>query len=77
MPIDTLANDDWHWQVNFARGDVRVVEAAVRAASGRAGEPAYVSPGVVTFAAPTRLGNAALAVRDPDGHAAVLWEEQP
>jgi catechol 2,3-dioxygenase-like lactoylglutathione lyase family enzyme len=73
MPVDTLANDDWHWHVNFARDDVADVDAAVRSASGKAGAPAYVSPGVVRFRAPTPLGRAALTVRDPDGHAAVLW----
>ncbi len=77
MPVDTLANDDWHWQVNFARDDLRDVNAAVHAAAGRAGVPSYVSPGIVVLAAPARLGRAALTVRDPDGHAAVLWEETP
>jgi len=74
MPVDTLANDDWHWQVNFARGDLSGVDSAVRAASGRAGEPSYVSPGIVALVRPARLARAALAVRDPDGHAAILWE---
>jgi catechol 2,3-dioxygenase-like lactoylglutathione lyase family enzyme len=77
MPGDTLANDDWHWQLNFVRGGLSDIDAAVHADSGRAGAPAYVSPGIVTLAAPARLGRAALAVRDADGHAAVLWEEQP
>jgi catechol 2,3-dioxygenase-like lactoylglutathione lyase family enzyme len=76
MPVDTLANDDWHWQVNFARDRLSDVDEAVRAASGRAGEPSYVSPGIVVLAAPARFRRAALAVRDPDGHAAVFWEMQ-
>jgi catechol 2,3-dioxygenase-like lactoylglutathione lyase family enzyme len=73
MPADTLANDDWHWQVNFARDSLSTIDAAVRAGSGRDGEPVYVSPGIVAVTTPARLGRAALAVRDPDGHAAVLW----
>jgi catechol 2,3-dioxygenase-like lactoylglutathione lyase family enzyme len=77
MPIDTLANDAWHWQVNFARDRLSDVDAAVRAAEGRAGEPVYVSPGIVALGEPARLGRAALAVRDPDGHAAVLWSAAP
>jgi catechol 2,3-dioxygenase-like lactoylglutathione lyase family enzyme len=77
MPLDTLANDDWHWQVNFARDSLSEIDAAVRANSGRAGAPAYVSPGVVALAAPAPLGTAALMVRDPDGHAAVFWSAAP
>jgi catechol 2,3-dioxygenase-like lactoylglutathione lyase family enzyme len=77
MPVDTLANDDWHWQINFIRDDLRAVDAAVHAESGHVGAPAYVSPGIVAFDPPARPGRAALAVRDPDGHAAVLWEERP
>jgi catechol 2,3-dioxygenase-like lactoylglutathione lyase family enzyme len=77
MPGDTLANDDWHWQVNFARDSLSTVDAAVRAASGRSGEPVYVSPGIVAMTTPARLGRAALAVRDPDGHVAVFWSPAP
>jgi catechol 2,3-dioxygenase-like lactoylglutathione lyase family enzyme len=73
MPVDTLAIDDWHWQINFALRDVREAAAVVHASSGP-GSPSYISPGAVTFAAPARLGSTALSVRDPDGHAAVLWE---
>jgi catechol 2,3-dioxygenase-like lactoylglutathione lyase family enzyme len=77
MPVDTLANDDWHWQVNFARDSVRDIETVLHANWGASAAPAYVSPGIVTFASPGRLGRAALTVRDPDGHAAVVWETLP
>jgi catechol 2,3-dioxygenase-like lactoylglutathione lyase family enzyme len=73
MPVDTLANDDWHWQMNFVHDRVGAVDAAVRAAIGSAGAPAYVSPGIVRFRTPARLGGAALTVRDADGHAAMFW----
>jgi len=73
MPVDTLANDDWHWQVNFVRDGLTEVERAVSASSGSSGAPSFVSPGIVTLAVPGPLGAAALTVRDPDGHAAVLW----
>jgi catechol 2,3-dioxygenase-like lactoylglutathione lyase family enzyme len=73
MPLDTLANDLWHWQVSFTRDDLDAVDAAVKAASGRQGSAAYVSPGIVSVAGGD--GDAsALALRDPDGHAAVLWK---
>jgi catechol 2,3-dioxygenase-like lactoylglutathione lyase family enzyme len=77
MPVDTLANDDWHWQVNFARDSLKDIEAALHANREMSGAPAYVSPGVVTFAPPGRLGRSALTTRDPDGHAAVIWEALP
>jgi catechol 2,3-dioxygenase-like lactoylglutathione lyase family enzyme len=77
MPVDTLANDDWHWQVNFARDRVRGIDTVLHASWGALAAPAYVSPGIVTFASPARLGRAALTVRDPDGHAAVIWETLP
>jgi catechol 2,3-dioxygenase-like lactoylglutathione lyase family enzyme len=73
MPVDTLANDDWHWQVNFAGDGIAEIDAAVRAAAGAAGAPVYVSPGIVQLRTPARLGRAALTVRDADGHAAVFW----
>jgi catechol 2,3-dioxygenase-like lactoylglutathione lyase family enzyme len=57
MPIDTRANDDWHWQMN--------VEADVAAADLRTREAGYhyVSPGPVARQ---------LMLRDPDGHALLL-----
>ena len=58
MPIDTQANDDWHWQVNVT-ALVPAADAAVRA-----GHYAYVSPGPANRRAYDRL-----MVRDPDGHA--------
>jgi catechol 2,3-dioxygenase-like lactoylglutathione lyase family enzyme len=57
MPVDTRANDDWHWQVN--------VGADVEAADRRAREARYhyVSPGPI---------DRQLMIRDPDGHALLL-----
>jgi catechol 2,3-dioxygenase-like lactoylglutathione lyase family enzyme len=72
MPVDTLANDDWHWQVNFVHSSLADVERAVRAAPEPLRAPGFVSPGIVTFARPGPFGAAALTVRDPDGHAAMF-----
>jgi catechol 2,3-dioxygenase-like lactoylglutathione lyase family enzyme len=72
MPVDTLANDDWHWQVNFTHAALADVERAVLAAPEPAGAPVLVSPGVVTIAAPGPFGATVLSVRDPDGHAALF-----
>jgi catechol 2,3-dioxygenase-like lactoylglutathione lyase family enzyme len=73
MPVDTLANDLWHWQVSFTRDDLDGVDATVKAASGKPGAAAYVSPGIVAVARRDG-GVSALTLRDPDGHAAVLWK---
>ncbi len=73
MPVDTLATDAWHWQVNFVRDEIATLDAAIGQTSGHVGHAAYVSPGVVSLARPTRLGSEALMLRDPDGHAAVFW----
>jgi catechol 2,3-dioxygenase-like lactoylglutathione lyase family enzyme len=65
MPIDTQANDDWHWQIN--------VSAAVDASDHviRAGHYRYVSPGPVKYAD----ASTGLLIRDPDGHALMLREQ--
>jgi catechol 2,3-dioxygenase-like lactoylglutathione lyase family enzyme len=62
-PLDTRANDLWHWQMAMAVG--RAEAAAEKLRGGRA---RFVSPGVATI--PDRaLGiNKAFLVRDPDGH---------
>lgn len=57
MPVDTQANDDWHWQVNLDAD----VPRADRVARERRHH--YVSPGPV---------EAQLMIRDPDGHAMLL-----
>jgi catechol 2,3-dioxygenase-like lactoylglutathione lyase family enzyme len=76
MPSDTLASDLWHWQVMFARDDLDVVEAAIARDSGKPGGASLVSPGVVAVIAAGRASRA-LSLRDPDGHADVIWTEPP
>lgn len=61
MPLDSQANDDWHWQVN-ASANVAAADIAVRA-----GRHAYVSPGPQSID-----GRMQFIVRDPDGHALSL-----
>jgi catechol 2,3-dioxygenase-like lactoylglutathione lyase family enzyme len=67
-PVDTLASDLWHWQVQLTHDDLDTVAAAVARDSGRPGSAAFVSPGIVALDTATRV----LTLRDPDGHAAVL-----
>jgi catechol 2,3-dioxygenase-like lactoylglutathione lyase family enzyme len=77
MPSDTLASDLWHWQVAFARDDLDAVEAIVVRDSGKPGAASLVSPGVVAVVAAGRAASRALTLRDPDGHADVLWTQPP
>jgi catechol 2,3-dioxygenase-like lactoylglutathione lyase family enzyme len=66
MPVDTLASDEWHWQINMHAS----VEAAAEAA--RKGRYTEVSSAVTTVDA-NALGFASgFMVRDPDGHASLL-----
>lgn len=68
MPADTQANDLWHWQINIASdafGDLSGALAAARypLVTGGAAVPGHLPA----------FGRA-LLVRDPDGHAAMLFE---
>src|SRR5512132_1557259 len=64
MPLDTQANDLWHWQTSLLVDDVQAAADALRAAGVR-----FVSPDVTTVSE-TALGfSRAVMVRDPDGHA--------
>jgi catechol 2,3-dioxygenase-like lactoylglutathione lyase family enzyme len=69
-PVDSRANDLWHWQTALG-----VSHADVAAEKLKAGRVRFVSPGVTTI--PDRaLGfNKGFLVRDPDGHALQLIEK--
>jgi catechol 2,3-dioxygenase-like lactoylglutathione lyase family enzyme len=67
MPVDTLANDAWHWQINMHAPDVAIAATALRA-----GRYTEVSSGI-TIVEAAALGFASgFMVRDPDGHASLL-----
>ena len=70
MPLDTRANDLWHWQVQLVVGDVDAVEKQLRKNNVR-----FVSPGVSNLP-DGKLGfKRGFMVRDPDGHAMVIVEK--
>jgi len=69
MPLDTLASDDWHWQINM---DVNDVSAGQR--SIRAGHYTEASNDVTRVGHSTLGFQAGFMARDPDGHAAFLTE---
>lgn len=69
MPIDTQANDDWHWQINLD-----VTNGAAAAAAVRAAHYTEVSNGVTRLAGRELGFGAGFMIRDPDGHASLLVE---
>ncbi|NJO56543.1 MAG: VOC family protein [Rhodospirillales bacterium] len=64
MPMDTWANDLWHWQTTMVVGDVDAVATSLRIAGVR-----FVSPGVIDVSNPALGFSRAVMVLDPDGHA--------
>ena len=62
-PLDSRANDVWHWQTKLATGDADGMARQLFAAKHR-----FISPGVL--ASPRK----SLTVRDPDGNALQLVE---
>ncbi|HSC07218.1 MAG TPA: VOC family protein, partial [Steroidobacteraceae bacterium] len=69
MPIDTRANDLWHWQIRMETADLQELEKTLRAAGA-----AFVSPGIVEMPDDALALGRALMVRDPVGHAVLLME---
>src|SRR5258707_1391879 len=63
MPVDTRANDVWHWQINLT-ADVDAVERGARANHYR-----MISPGIVAEDVRKTTG---IMIADPDGHASLL-----
>lgn len=66
-PVDTHANDLWHWHVNVPTNDAKAAAAVVR-------EKAFdwVSPGAVDLGVGALGYGTAVMVRDPDGHGVLL-----
>ncbi|NJN64716.1 MAG: glyoxalase [Acidobacteria bacterium] len=68
-PLDTRANDLWHWHVRVAIDDASALLAPVRRAGGR-----QVSPGEIDTSLLRLDLRAGALVRDADGHALLLAE---
>jgi catechol 2,3-dioxygenase-like lactoylglutathione lyase family enzyme len=64
MPLDSSANDLWHWQIRLRTSHVGQVSEAVRGGAGR-----LVSPNVVAMSDDQLGYTKGLLARDPDGHA--------
>ncbi len=62
-PVDSLANDLWHWQINIDTPAIDRTAEAVREGGG-----SWISPGTVADL-PEAIGfTTGLSARDPDGH---------
>jgi len=70
MPSDTSASDLWHWQVHLFTNDIE--RAANRI---RKGKFVFISPGVVKLPDNTIGFSKGLFVRDPDGHALMIYQQ--
>jgi catechol 2,3-dioxygenase-like lactoylglutathione lyase family enzyme len=68
-PLDTQANDLWHWQIRMKTPDLDSLEKALRQAGA-----AFVSPGIVEMPDDALALGRALMVRDPAGHALLISE---
>ena len=62
-PVDTLANDLWHWHIQMRTGAVDAAVDRVRDAGGH-----WVSPGVVFLVPDVLDASTGALVRDPDHH---------
>jgi catechol 2,3-dioxygenase-like lactoylglutathione lyase family enzyme len=73
IPVDTKANDLWHWQTTLVTRDIQAATDRLRKAGAQ-----FITPDVVSIPQETQaeLGfKKALMVRDPNGHAIRLIEE--
>jgi catechol 2,3-dioxygenase-like lactoylglutathione lyase family enzyme len=73
MPVDTKANDLWHWQTTLVTKDIQAATDRLRKAGAQ-----FITPDVVSVPQEMRaqLGfKKAVMVRDPNGHAIRLIEE--
>ena len=73
MPVDTKANDLWHWQTTLVSKDIQAVAERLHKAGAQ-----FITPDIASIPEETQaeLGfKKALMVRDPNGHAIRLVEE--
>ncbi|MEE8303913.1 MAG: VOC family protein [Candidatus Tectomicrobia bacterium] len=67
MPLDSRANDLWHWQTTLLTRDADAAANLIRA-----GKYVFVSPGVRTLPNDDLGYTKGVMVRDPDGHTMIL-----
>ena len=68
-PVDTQANDLWHWHIQLVTDDLTAVEAALHGAAAD-----MVSPGAQSLPDDSLGYDAGLLARDGDGHGLLFVE---
>jgi catechol 2,3-dioxygenase-like lactoylglutathione lyase family enzyme len=68
-PLDSRANDLWHWQIRLRAGRLDLTTVGARGDLTR-----LISPGVVTLSDEQVGYQKGLQVRDPDGHALLFTD---
>jgi catechol 2,3-dioxygenase-like lactoylglutathione lyase family enzyme len=68
-PLDTQANDLWHWHVTMATSDLAALETRLREAGAT-----FVSPGIVAMPDDALALGQALLARSPSGHAILAYQ---
>lgn len=66
-PVDSAANDLWHWQIQLAAADIESLEAQLRKT-----DVTWVSNATASVANAELGYDRAFMVRDPDGHANLI-----
>ena len=69
MPIDSRANDIWYWQIHILTSDVAIISQALRKE-----KVTLISPGPITLPDAALGFDNGIMVRDPDGHALLLYQ---
>ena len=70
MPVDTQANDLWHYQTVIAVDDLETMAQQLRSTPC-----SFISPGIIEMLANKRGYTKALSIRDLDGHVLHLIQE--
>jgi catechol 2,3-dioxygenase-like lactoylglutathione lyase family enzyme len=68
-PADSNANDLWHWQTTFVSASLGPVFSSYK--------PVFISDGVVRIADQESAASRGSLIRDPDGHAVRLFDQEP
>lgn len=69
LPVDTRANDLWHWHIRMETDDIDALEAKLRDVGA-----IFVSPGVIEIPGDELALGRALMVRSPTGHAILVFQ---
>ena len=69
-PVDSRTDDIWHWQTMLITNDAATLYDRLSAAGYK-----LVSKGLITLEGKNGFGSKAFIIRDPDGHALLIKED--